>query len=575
MGNFTARYPGQGAGNGSGGVTSLNGEVGDLTLTAGTGIAITTPTSTTIQIASNLTFGNLTDVGTDGITITGGTGAVIGSGTSISQHVADTTHNGYLSSTDWNTFNSKQAALTIGNITDAGTDGITITGGTGAVIGSGVSLSQHVADASHNGYLSSTDWSTFNSKQAAGSYVTAASNLTTVGAVPYVSASGVINQDPTNFFWDASNHRLGIGVATPSAPFDVHVPATNNAIQANNVGTQGSTAGAIIAVGSDPGAAMSSGSRLGQYTFFGTFDNTSTLSNAASIQAFATQSWTSSAKGSQIKFFTVPNSATTQTLALTIGQDQTATFASTISATGANFSGLSASLPVQTDGSKNLISAAIDLSGSQATGTLAAGRFPALTGDVTTSAGSLATTIGSNKVANSQLAQMAANTIKGNNTGSTANAVDMTVAQLNTLIGRNVYLAATSSSKTGITGSTYMQMTGNKVTLTAGSWLVSGVVEIGNDGTSPQISEVYALWAAANGNDTGTPPSSISVDAGDTQFGNNGLYPTNCGFAYVPSSVVRVTVAVNTDIYLVPLLVVAGTISHANAKTLIYAERVG
>lgn len=56
-------------------------------------------------------------------------------------------------------------------------------------------------------------------------------------------------------------------------------------------------------------------------------------------------------------------------------------------------SSLTASLPLQLDASKNIISQAIDLSGSQATGTLAAGRFPALTGDVTTSAGSLATSL--------------------------------------------------------------------------------------------------------------------------------------------------------------------------------------
>lgn len=56
--------------------------------------------------------GDLTDVGTDGIVITGGTGAVNGSGTQIAQHVADASHNGYLSSTDWSTFNSKQNALT-------------------------------------------------------------------------------------------------------------------------------------------------------------------------------------------------------------------------------------------------------------------------------------------------------------------------------------------------------------------------------------------------------------------------------------------------------------------------------
>lgn len=60
----------------------------------------------------SITTGDLTDVGTDGIIITGGTGAVVGSGTQLAQHVADASHNGYLSSTDWSTFNSKQNALT-------------------------------------------------------------------------------------------------------------------------------------------------------------------------------------------------------------------------------------------------------------------------------------------------------------------------------------------------------------------------------------------------------------------------------------------------------------------------------
>lgn len=58
---------------------------------------------------------------------------------------------------------------------------------------------------------------------------------------------------------------------------------------------------------------------------------------------------------------------------------------------------LTASLPVQTDANKNLVSSAIDLSGAQATGALAAARFPALTGDITTSAGALATTAASSQ----------------------------------------------------------------------------------------------------------------------------------------------------------------------------------
>jgi hypothetical protein len=76
---------------------------------------------------------------------------------------ASATNRGALSSEDWTTFSGKQNALTIGDLTDIGTDGISITGGTGAIIGGGVNISQQVASATQNGYLSSTDWNTFNS----------------------------------------------------------------------------------------------------------------------------------------------------------------------------------------------------------------------------------------------------------------------------------------------------------------------------------------------------------------------------------------------------------------------------
>lgn len=48
-----------------------------------------------------------------------------------------------------------------------------------------------------------------------------AGNLTTVGSVPYVSASGILNQDAGQFFWDATNNRLGIGTATPATSLQV------------------------------------------------------------------------------------------------------------------------------------------------------------------------------------------------------------------------------------------------------------------------------------------------------------------------------------------------------------------
>lgn len=96
-----------------------------LTLASGNANFTITGNSGTKTVTYNILSGNLTDVGTDGITITGGTGAVLGSGTSISQHVADSTHNGYLSSTDWSTFNGKQAA---GNYITALTGDVTATG---------------------------------------------------------------------------------------------------------------------------------------------------------------------------------------------------------------------------------------------------------------------------------------------------------------------------------------------------------------------------------------------------------------------------------------------------------------
>jgi trimeric autotransporter adhesin len=81
---------------------------------------------------------------------------------SISQASALT--DGYLSSTDWSTFNGKQNALTIGNLTELTSSVLTITGGTGAVIGSGTTIQVTQSGVATNGYLSSTDWNTFNNK---------------------------------------------------------------------------------------------------------------------------------------------------------------------------------------------------------------------------------------------------------------------------------------------------------------------------------------------------------------------------------------------------------------------------
>jgi len=108
------------------------------------------------------------------VTSVTGTAPVVSSGgttPTISMAAANTTTNGYLTSTDWNTFNGKQPA---GSYLTAVTADAPLSGS--GTSGSHLVISQ--ATTSTNGYLSSTDWNTFNNKQAAGTYVTSVSGTT-------------------------------------------------------------------------------------------------------------------------------------------------------------------------------------------------------------------------------------------------------------------------------------------------------------------------------------------------------------------------------------------------------------
>lgn len=103
---------------------------------------------------------------------------------------------GLLSATDWSTFNGKQSALTLGNLTETTSSVLTITGGTGAIVGSGLTVAVKQASGSQSGYLSSTDWTTFNGKQGALTLTTTGSSgpATLVGNtlnVPQYSGGGI------------------------------------------------------------------------------------------------------------------------------------------------------------------------------------------------------------------------------------------------------------------------------------------------------------------------------------------------------------------------------------------------
>ena len=143
------------------------------TLTAGLGITVTNA-SGSITIASSVTP----------VTSVTGTAPVVSSGgttPAISMAAATTSVNGYLTSTDWNTFNNKQPA---GSYLTAVTADAPLSGS--GTSGSHLVIAQ--ANTTTSGYLSSTDWNTFNGKQAS---LVSGTNIKTVAGVSLLGSGDV------------------------------------------------------------------------------------------------------------------------------------------------------------------------------------------------------------------------------------------------------------------------------------------------------------------------------------------------------------------------------------------------
>jgi len=77
---------------------------------------------------------------------------------------ATSASDGYLKYQDWGRFDGKQNALTFGDLS-SNASGVSVSGGTGAVVGSGVTIGVTNAGPSTDGMLLSTDWVTFHNKQ--------------------------------------------------------------------------------------------------------------------------------------------------------------------------------------------------------------------------------------------------------------------------------------------------------------------------------------------------------------------------------------------------------------------------
>ncbi len=157
MAYTSASFDGSGNVTGAGTLATVNTNVGSFTYAS-----LTVNGKGLITAASN---------GTAPVTSVTGTAPVVSSGgttPAISMAAATASVDGYLTSTDWTTFNGKGsgtvtsvAALTLGT---TGTDlSSTVANGTTTPV---ITLNVPTASASNRGVLSSADWTTFNGKGA-------------------------------------------------------------------------------------------------------------------------------------------------------------------------------------------------------------------------------------------------------------------------------------------------------------------------------------------------------------------------------------------------------------------------
>lgn len=163
---------------------------------------------------------------------------------------------------------------------------------------------------------------------------------------------------------------------------------------------------------------------------------------------------------------------------------------------------------------------------TQLTGTLQAGQFPALTGDVTTSAGSLATTIASGAVTYAKMQTFGAYKFIANNTGSTATPTEITFRDNGTQTYAGT-LAWSGTPPSGTLNQTYHWVQiGNMVTLTitlnytvAGTTNTTVTMTLPSDcpspanptGTGAANTKVYNGFGYIDAALTGNPPATRAI----------------------------------------------------------------
>jgi hypothetical protein len=122
---------------------------------------------------------------------------------------------GFLTSADWTTFNSKLSSITLAAIgSSPNANGATYSAGT---------LNLEPASASFGGVVTTGAQTLAGAKTFSSAPIF---STMTAGSVLFAGTSGTLTQDNANLFFDDTNNRLGVGTAAPASIF--HIKGTSD-----------------------------------------------------------------------------------------------------------------------------------------------------------------------------------------------------------------------------------------------------------------------------------------------------------------------------------------------------------